>query len=88
MLYRNGYEMLADAIIVQAAEDYTKALCQLYECEAAIKELEEFFNGPDYRVYTKLKGTKLMDMLKREAVIHMYDYDSIMKSRAKKERII
>lgn len=87
-MYKNGYEMLADAIVVQAADDYTKALCQMYECEAMIKELEEFFNGPDIRVYTKVKGTKLMDMLKREAVIHMYDYDSIMKSRSRRSHLV
>ena len=84
-MYDKNYELLADAIIVQAAKDYTEALCKLRDARRTIKECEEFFKGADFKIYTKIKGDDLIDMLREEAILHRYDLEAIKKSRIKKE---
>ena len=68
-----AYRNLANAIIVQAANDYRKALDgKSYsdnvrkDAGYVIKECESFFHSKWYRKLTKVKGDFLIEQLKRE----------------------
>lgn len=69
----NPYENLANAIIIQAAKDYKKALKALkknsrYEPALFIKrDCEKFFRSAWFATLTNLNGEALMDGLKKEA---------------------
>lgn len=69
----NPYENLANAIVVQAANDYRKALHDLkknskYEPALFMKrDCERFFRSAWFAVLTNLNGETLMDSLKKEA---------------------
>ena len=56
----NVYEAVGNAVVEQAADDYRKALCAQKKVENQLKELREFFEGDDIRLYTKLDGPMLM----------------------------
>lgn len=66
----NPYELLANAVIIQAAEDYRVALITLKNnpgsCYARriIKDVEEFFLSAWFRVLTDLNGKTLMEGIK------------------------
>jgi pyruvate dehydrogenase complex dehydrogenase (E1) component len=64
------YENLANAIVVQACNDYRAALDGIgYDykpADAVIKELEKFFRSSRFRMLTKVKGEYLMERLKQE----------------------
>ena len=64
----------------RAAEDYRRALCRQIKDDPTVKELERFFTGSTFSVYTKLDGTTLMQALKDEAIACGYDYNKIKKS--------
>ena len=65
-----AYENLANAIVIQACEDYRNALdgigCDRKSPKTVIKELEKFFNSSYFRMLTKVKGDYLIDRLKEE----------------------
>lgn len=67
---QDAYENLANAIVVQAANDYRAALDGIgYDYKPAdvvIKELEKFFRSSYYRMLTKVKGEYLMERLRQE----------------------
>lgn len=69
----NPYENLANAIIIQAAKDYKKALKVLkrnsrYEPALFMKCVcERFFRSAWFATLTNLNGELLMDSLKKEA---------------------
>jgi hypothetical protein len=92
----NGYLLLANAIVEQTAEDYTKALCETkgqirfpkneqkrIEIEKTINDCERFFTGNQITKYTSVDGRKLMVMLQQEAEQYNYDLKAIRKSRRK-----
>lgn len=67
------YEELANAIIIQACEDYKRAYsCYLRsngkakKTEKQLAELEEFFLSDWYKKLTELDGEELMKRLKEE----------------------
>lgn len=68
----NLYENLANAIIVQAAKDYTKALRRLkkfpHDKDAAYtkRECESFFRSGWFGTLTSLDGEVLMEKLIEE----------------------
>ena len=63
---------LANAIVVQAAEDYREALLQLkylpndWRAKSKIQEIERFFRSPWYRLLTKVDADMLMQRLRAE----------------------
>ena len=69
----NPYENLANAIIIQAAKDYKKALKVLkrnsrYEPALFMKcDCERYFRSAWFATLTNLNGELLMDSLKKEA---------------------
>lgn len=67
---RDAYENLANAIVVQACNDYRNALdgigCEHKPAEVVIKEIEKFFRSSYYRMLTKVKGEYLLERLKAE----------------------
>ena len=66
------YTDLANAIIIQAAKDYRKALKTLkryprYEpAKAVVAEVEEFFRSEWYRTLTSVDADMLMRKIRRE----------------------
>lgn len=68
----NCYTRLANAIIVQAAKDYAKALRRLkkfpHDKDAAYtkRDCERFFRSGWFEVLTDLDGEVLMEKLQRE----------------------
>ena len=67
----SAYRNLANAIIIQAANDYRKALdgkSYYYNKtpEMVIKEVERFFHSSWYRLLTKIDGDFIIEQLHRE----------------------
>lgn len=68
----DGYELLAQAIIVGAVTDYRKALRKLHmnpAREDAIKMVtrcEKFFRSQWYRTLTSVDGEFLIEQLRKE----------------------
>ena len=66
------YTELANAIVIQAAKDYRKALKTLkryprYEpAKAVVAEVEEFFRSDWYRMLTSVDAEMLMTKIRRE----------------------
>ena len=66
------YTELANAIVIQAAKDYRKALKTLkryprYEpAKAVVAEVEEFFRAEWYRTLTSVDADMLMTKIRRE----------------------
>lgn len=95
LMRENDYETLAVAIVAQAAQDYTKALCEKrkYEkrleeaqqkisyLETEISDLESFFGSDRLNIYTKLSGPMLMERLLQEAEEYNYCLKDIENSR-------
>lgn len=61
----SGYENLANAIIIQAAEDYRKALNDSAQREQ--RTIERFFRSEWFGVLTGLDPETLIRKLKQEA---------------------
>ena len=68
----NPFEELANAIVIQAARDYTKALKKLkkYPRDAEAKQMrndcENFFRSPWYKTLTSVDGEFLIRKLQAE----------------------
>lgn len=66
---KNAYEDLANAIIVQAAKDYT---CLLEGAKPTpgfnLVEIEKFFKSEWYRVLTKVDSDIILEQLRRSVV--------------------
>ena len=75
----SDYQLLANAIIKHAARDYQQLLCHMSVEGASIKECQNFFNGDDFRMMTKLDGPTLMHKLEEEAKKYKYDWVAIRK---------
>jgi len=78
----DGYELLANAVVSKAADDYTRALCR--RDKATIAECERFFTGPDIMLYTKVDGRLLMEKLKQRVIDNNYKYARIMLDKRRK----
>lgn len=71
----NGYEELANAIIVQAAKDYREALCLLgmnpndKSAQHDKRSIERFFRSEWFSILTDLNGELLMKKLKEEVSV-------------------
>lgn len=67
----NGYEKLANAIILQAKKDYVKAFRRYrgnpFDRSAAreMREIESFFGSEWFMVLSGLDGPKLAEMIRR-----------------------
>ena len=65
-------QMLANAIVIQAAKDYRTALRHVRRkpdsktARAEVSELERFFRSEWYRYLTNVNGEALMKKLKEE----------------------
>lgn len=72
-LAEDPYEKLANAIVVQAANDYMTNLRKKKRnpgsasAEHDIRECERFFCSDWYQVLTSVDGAYLMDRLRKEA---------------------
>ena len=67
---QDGYQNLANAIVIQAVNDYRNALdgngCEYKSPDVVIKEIEKFFRSSYYRTLTKVKGEYLIEQLQKE----------------------
>lgn len=75
----SAYQSLANGIIKQAARDYQQLLCHMSVEGSSIKECQNFFNGDDFRMMTKLDGPTLMHQLEEEAKKYKYNWSVIKK---------
>lgn len=75
----SAYQSLANGIIKQAARDYQKLLCHMSVEGSSIKGCQNFFNGDDFRMMTKLDGPTLMRQLEEEAKKYKYNWSVIKK---------
>ena len=69
------YEEIANAIVIQACNDYKKAYKQslrrggfVSEANAELAELEEFFRSDWYKQLTEVDGEFLMERLRNEVL--------------------
>lgn len=60
----NGYEKLANAIILQAVKDYRKAL--KHDERGRKREIERFFRSEYFTVLTNISGEMLIRKLRAE----------------------
>ena len=72
-----GVEMLANAVVLQAAKDYREALCKRDKYE--IGNLERFFYGEDIKMYTKVDGKYIAEELKRQVEECNYNLNWVRK---------
>lgn len=86
----DGNELMANAVVEQAADDYRKALAKQHELKVklakandAIAELEEFFLGADIQLYTNLDGRYLKERIEDEMARYGYDYKAVMRAKQK-----
>ena len=68
-----AYQNLANAIVLQAVDDYRKALNGItyddrYPPETIIKKVEDFFRSEWFRTLTKIEGEYLITQLKQEHI--------------------
>lgn len=67
---QDAYQDLANAIIVQAVEDYRKALNGIsynsHPPEEIVNEIERFFRSEYYRALTKVNGEYLIQQIRKE----------------------
>ena len=62
-----GYEALANAIIVQAADDYRKALVgSCNDHTRSIRSLERFFRSDWFKTLTTVDGEYIMQKIRDE----------------------
>lgn len=83
----NNYELLANAIVKQAARDYEKALCEDHnvstnETRSSIRELERYFKGKLIKIHTQLDGPELMQKIRDNVKAHNYDLKAIKDARS------
>lgn len=80
------YRLLANAVIIQAAKDYEKALvadhiCSTEETQRDLKEVERFFKGELISLFTPIDGVVLMNKIKRQVIEFEYDLKAIDRTR-------
>lgn len=80
----DNYQLIANAVVAQVAEEYRKALIAQHKATKKVEELEAFFAGKRIKLLTKLDGPELMQAVKDEVVEHNYSLKSIMKSHLPK----
>lgn len=75
----NGYELLGNAIVLQAAKDYRIALRTQHlnpndkkKNNIEITKLEKFFSGEYFKTLTSLDGPELADKIKRDLIANDY----------------
>lgn len=90
----NGYQLLANAVVEQAAEDYRSALVMQHvlsrngtdedieHYNKEVNKLERWFAGPVCALYTKLDGVTLARKIKAEVIEFNYDLEAIRKSHS------
>lgn len=67
----NCYSLLANGVVLQAAQDYRKSLrgqlaCQYVSAEDMKRDCEEFFASEWFKILTKVDGKQLMRKLQEE----------------------
>lgn len=71
----DGYENLANAIILQAAKDYRKVLRKLNrnaqnkDAKRTVSEVEKFFRSDWYKILTSVDSELLIKKLREESGI-------------------
>lgn len=78
--FSSNYQLLANAIVAQAAKDYQAALCRSQDAGCTVQKLEDFFTGDQIKCLTKVDGPALMARLKQEVIDNDYDLKKIKKS--------
>jgi hypothetical protein len=82
----DGYQLLGNAIVKQAAHDYEYWLVRDHristnETRGHLKELESYFKGTQIKYHTKLSGVALMEAIKKQVIDYNYDLKALNKAR-------
>lgn len=82
----SNYELLANAIVEQAARDYEKYLVEDHngstsKTRANLREVERYFTGEDIKIHTKLDGVTLMNAIRAQVEEFDYDLKALYKAR-------
>lgn len=94
------YQLLANAVVQQAAEDYRKGLKKRYKLEAKMKklkaqlkaatdnvdEIESFFTGAWIQILSKVDGKYVMENLKKEVEKEIADGKKIERTARRKRK--
>ena len=78
----DGYQMLGNAVVCQAARDYRKALRALHfnpndkKAKKEVHDIEEFFNGDGIKIFTRVNGVRLAEAIKRVLIENNYEIDA------------
>ena len=62
-MYKENYELLADAIVIQAANDYRRA-----KSPQARSEVKRFFLSDWFMDLTEMRGQKIIKTLEQERI--------------------
>ena len=88
----NSYQLLANAVVEQAAKDYRSALVMQHIMSRhgtnedkehygnEVEKLERWFAGPICALYTRLDGCDLARRIKADVIKYDYDLEAIEKS--------
>jgi hypothetical protein len=83
----DGYQLLANAIVAQTAEDYREALVKEHYgvrgADSKIKYFKKWFAGEDCKILTNADGVALMEAIKAEVKAFKYDLKALYKSHNK-----
>ena len=83
-MIKENCEDLLNGVVLRAAQDYQLALCRQKKSQREIHELESFFNGDNFKLYTKVDGKKLAEELKNEVVDHHYNIEEMRRIHRKR----
>lgn len=80
----DGYQLLANAVVEQAAEDYRRALVDAHDgidgADKEVASLERWFAGNIIKLYTRLDGVALMQTIRAEVIEFNYDLKALHES--------
>lgn len=89
----DNYELLLNAVVKQAADDYRVALIRQHigykETDPAmrISSIERFFKSPEFSTFTKLDGRELIHAIKAEVINSNYDIEKLRENRLLKQGV-
>lgn len=84
----DNLELLLNAVVEQAADDYREALCRWHQTGSEmdrdeVERLERWFTGREINRFTTLDGEALMRGIERQCFDFNYDLNAIKKTLGK-----
>lgn len=95
-----NFQLLGNAVVEQAANDYRTALCEQYNAYGSgkeyelkkwtdeVKSIEKFFCGQGIMAFSEVNGPTLMKRLQKEVESFNHDIHAIRKELQRKRAIM